>query len=355
MLYFISLISLIVYIALKLDNASSLPMNDSFSIYADYRKKIDEILRQSITRKLPATLYDPLNYVLSGGGKRIRPMMVIFACEAAGGSFDEAVNASVALEMLHNFTLVHDDIMDNAETRRSEPTVHTKWNENVAILVGDQLIGLAYIYLLKTNSGNIKEITSAFTEGIIEVCEGQSFDKEYEERKDVGIDEYMMMIRKKTAKMLETSAAVGALIGGGDENFVSNVKEFALNTGLAFQIQDDLLDIIADEEEFGKKTGGDIIEGKKTYLLLKAFESAENVADKELIKKIIDNNGLKDATESDINKVRDVYVRSGAIESARKEIERFTKLAEDCLEQLPANIGREHLKWLTEMLMNRSI
>lgn len=330
-------------------------MNDSFSIYADYRKKTDEILRQSITRKLPATLYDPLNYVLSGGGKRIRPMMVIFSCEAAGGSFDDAVNASVALEMLHNFTLVHDDIMDNAETRRGEPTVHTKWNENVAILVGDQLIGLAYIYLLKTNSGNIKEITSAFTEGIIEVCEGQSFDKEYEERKDVTIDEYMMMIRKKTAKMLETSAAVGALIGGGDENFVNNVKEFALNTGLAFQIQDDLLDIVADEEKFGKKTGGDIVEGKKTYLLLKAIETARPGSDKELIRKIIDNSGLKDAGESEISNVREVYERSGAIDSARREIEKFTKLAENCLERLPENDGRKRLKWLSDMLMNRSI
>ncbi len=330
-------------------------MNEHHSIYADYRKKIDNILSQSITRSLPASLYDPLVYVLGSGGKRIRPMMVIFSCEAAGGSFDDAVNASVAMEMLHNFTLVHDDIMDNADTRRGEPTVHTKWNENVAILVGDQLIGLAYIYLLKTNSDNIREITGAFTEGIIEVCEGQSFDKEYEERKDVTIDEYMMMIRKKTAKMLETAAAVGALIGGGDKRFVENVKEFALNTGLAFQIQDDLLDIVADEEQFGKKTGGDIIEGKKTYLLLKAFESAESDEDKKLIRKIIDNNGLKDATDSDISKVREVYERSGAIESARNEIERFTKLAEDCLEQLPDNTGRERLKWLTEMLMNRSI
>jgi geranylgeranyl diphosphate synthase type II len=330
-------------------------MNDYFSLYADYRKKIDEILTQSITRTLPVSLYEPLSYVLGGGGKRIRPMMVIFSCEAAGGMFEDAVNAAVALEMLHNFTLVHDDIMDNADTRRGEATVYKKWDSNVAILVGDQLIGLAYIYLLKTKSDHIRELTSAFTEGIIEVCEGQSFDKEYEERKDVAIEEYVMMIRKKTAKMLETSAAVGAFIGGAGEEFVNNIKDFALNIGLAFQIQDDLLDIIADENEFGKKKGGDVMEGKKTYLLLKALENARNGHDRDLIMKIIDNNGLKNASDEDIDEVRKVYERSGAIESARFEIARYTQLAKQCLELLPANDGKERLRWLAEMLMNRKI
>lgn len=350
----ISLISSIVYIALKFHVCGS-KMNDYYSVYADYRKKIDDILSASITKNIPATLYEPITYVLKGGGKRIRPMMVIFSCEAAGGSFEDSVNAAVALEMLHNFTLVHDDIMDNADTRRGEPTVYRKWDSNVAILTGDQLIGLAYVYLLKTSAGDLAEITRAFTDGIIEVCEGQAFDKEFESRTDVTPDEYMMMIRKKTAKMLETSASVGAHIGGANRGFVNSLKEFALNTGLAFQILDDLLDITADEVEFGKKRGGDVIEGKKTYLLLKALESAGEGRDRDLIRKIIDGNGLKNADESAIEEVKQVYERCGAIESAKNEISRYTSLAKQCLASIPASEGRSRLEWLSEMLMDRKI
>lgn len=329
--------------------------NDYLSIYADYRSRIDEMLLNSITRKLPATLYEPLNYALNSGGKRIRPMMVIFSCETAGGSFESSANAAVALEMLHNFTLVHDDIMDNADTRRGELTIYKKWDCNVAILAGDQLIGLAYVYLLKTQIPNISEMTRAFTDGIIEVCEGQSYDKEFEARKDVSISEYMLMISKKTAKMLETSAAVGALIGGAENDFISGVKEFALNIGLAFQIQDDLLDIVADEADFGKKIGGDIIEGKKTYLLLKAFENTKGSAGRKLLEKIINSNGLKNAGAKEIEEVRAIYEESGAVACARNEIAEFTDQAMQCLEKLPDNTGRQRLKWLAEMLMNRKI
>lgn len=330
-------------------------MTEYFGVYADYKKKIDKILAGSITRTLPSTLYDPLNYVLNSGGKRIRPMMVIFSCEAAGGSFDASASAAVALEMLHNFTLVHDDIMDNADTRRGEPTVYRKWDSNVAILAGDQLIGLAYVYLTKTNASEFRRLTEAFTEGIIEVCEGQSFDKEFEQRKDVTIEEYLMMISKKTAKMLETSAAVGALCAGAEDDFVSIIKQFALNIGLAFQIQDDLLDITADEAEFGKTIGGDVMEGKKTYLLLKALERSKQGRGGRLIHKMIENNGLKNAGKDEIAEVRKEYEDLGVTDSAKNEIALYTNAAYKCLELLPANEGRERLRWLADILMNRKI
>lgn len=329
-------------------------MSNHYDIYLQYKKRVDEILSGSVKLQKPETLYNPIKYILSGGGKRIRPMMVIFACEAAGGKIDDALNASVAMEMLHNFTLVHDDIMDNADTRRGHETVHKKWNENVAILTGDQLIGLAYSYLLKTKSPRFREIVKSFTEGIIEVCEGQSFDKEFEERKDVSLDEYLMMIRKKTAKMLETSAVIGALIGNGSEEQINNIRNYAANIGLAFQIQDDLLDINAVEREFGKKIGGDLVEGKKTYLLLRATEVVKDEKDKLKILNIINNNGLKSDDTDKISEIKNIYEKYSVIESAQKEIEHYTKLADNYLNTLPGGEYKERLKWFSEMLMGRS-
>lgn len=329
-------------------------MTNHFETYLIYKKRVDETLTGSVIKQRPATLYEPLKYVLNSGGKRIRPMMVIFSCEAVGGTMEDALNASVALELLHNFTLVHDDIMDNADTRRGMQTVHKKWNENVAILTGDHLIGLAYSYLVKTKSAGLTEIIKSFTEGIVEVCEGQSFDKEFEERKDVTLDEYIMMIRKKTAKMLETSAIVGALIGNGSPEQVDNIKNYAANIGLAFQIQDDLLDINADENEFGKKIGGDLVEGKKTYLLLKAIESVDDEKDKQEILNIVNKTGLASEDTGKILMVKNIYKKYGVIESAQKAIERYTKLADKYLNTLPDGEPKERLKWFSEMLMGRS-
>ncbi|MEO6696182.1 MAG: polyprenyl synthetase family protein [Ignavibacteria bacterium] len=329
-------------------------MQKHSGVYSDYKKRVDDILASAINKKEPVTLYEPLKYILEGGGKRIRPMMLIFACEAAGGKAEDALNASVALELLHNFTLVHDDIMDNADTRRGVETIHKKWNNNVAILCGDHLIGMAYMYLLQTKSGKLDEIVKAFTEGIVEVCEGQSYDKEFEIRKNVTLDEYSMMIGKKTAKMLETSAVVGALIGNGDPEMVDNIRNYAVNIGLAFQILDDMLDITAIESEFGKKTGGDLVEGKKTYLLLKAREVVSDKDDKEKIENIIINNGLANATDEKINEIKNIYEKYSVIESAQKEIEKYTMQADKYLNALPESEAKERLKWFSKMLMGRS-
>jgi len=327
-------------------------MSDHYQIYLKFKKKIDDILFNMIKNEQPVTLYEPINYLLSSGGKRIRPILVIFSCEAAGGDPDKSINAAVAVELLHNFTLVHDDIMDNADTRRNLQTIHKKWNENVAILTGDHLIGLAYKYLFKTDTQRLKETADSFTEGIIEVCEGQSYDKEFEDRNDVTLDEYIMMINKKTAKMLETSAAIGALTGNVDTEMLSNLKNFALNIGLAFQIQDDMLDIMADENELGKKIGGDILERKKTFLLIKAIETISNETDKRLIMDICQNSELG-ITNEIIENVKEVYIKNGIIESAKAEIINYTLKADEYLNNIKDTNSRNRLKWFSGMLMER--
>ncbi|MEP7146393.1 MAG: polyprenyl synthetase family protein, partial [bacterium] len=231
---------------------------------------------------------------------------------------------------------------------------HKKWNENVAILCGDLLIGVAYLYLLKTNSGKLNEIIKIFTEGVIEVCEGQGYDKEFEKRNDVSPEEYLMMISKKTAKMLETSAVAGAMCAGANDGEVSNIRQYAANIGIAFQIQDDLLDINAEGEVLGKKIGGDLIEGKKTYLLLKAMEVIKEKGDRSKIENIINYQGLKSGNMKEIRAIKNIYIKYGIIESAKKEIEHYTSLADECLNIIPEGEYKERLRWFSEMLMGRS-
>jgi geranylgeranyl diphosphate synthase type II len=329
-------------------------MEKHYDVYLNYKERIDEILVNSIDKVSPESLYLPLKYILSSGGKRIRPMMLIFSCEVFGGKVEEALNASAAIEMLHNFTLVHDDIMDNASTRRGSETVHEKWNNNTAILSGDHLIGLAYSYLLKTSSSRLNEIIKTFTEGIIEVCEGQSYDKEFEVKKHVTLEEYMMMISKKTAKMLETSSVIGALISGADISQVEMVRDYAANIGQAFQIQDDLLDINAEEHELGKPIGGDLVEGKKTYLLLKAMEVINDNNDRSKIEEIITNDGFSSKEVSKILEVKQIYKKHGIIDSALNEIAHYKNTANKCLDSLPEGEHKERLKWFSNMLMSRS-
>ena len=329
-------------------------MNKYYEKYINYKTQIDERLFNFIDKEHPKSLYEPLKYVLSGGGKRIRPMILIFSCEALGGTIEDSIDAAVAIEILHNFTLVHDDIMDNANTRRGRETIHKKWDTNVAILAGDELIGLAYKSLLKTNSTNIGEIARVFTNGIIEVCEGQSYDKEFENLQSVSVDEYIMMITKKTSRLLETCAAVGVYIGNGTPGQVENLKNYALNLGLAFQIQDDLLDIIADEETFGKKIGGDIVEGKKTYLLLKANEVILNGSEKKMISEVINNEPGRDVSINAIREIKKIYEDNKIIESATKEIEDYTIKADSFLDKLENSDAKDMLKWFSRMLLSRN-
>lgn len=317
--------------------------------YQKYRSLIDQKLASSIRKTEPVSLYDPTRYVLAASGKRIRPLLILLSCEAVGGTMQQAINAAVAIEVLHNFTLVHDDIMDNAPSRRGRATVHTRWDANIAILVGDELVALAYRELLKTKSRAIAHVADVFTEGVVEVCEGQSYDKEFETLADVSLNDYLLMISKKTGKLFSVSSEIGALIGGGTEREVRALRSFGTSLGRAFQIQDDLLDIMADEKEFGKKIGGDILEGKKTFLLLQAYERAAG-KDRKIIRTIIDKKGI---SPKHIPLVKDIYERTGVIDIAKQWIDRDIRQASLQLQKLRDTRARTMLYWFSEMVLNR--
>ena len=320
-----------------------------FSLYERERRKIENRLQKALLKRTPRSLYEPGAYILEAGGKRLRPLVVLFAAKAVGGNFGQAYNAALAVEMLHNFTLVHDDIMDNADKRRGRQTLHIKYDTNTAILVGDSLLSVAYEYLLKDCNGNAKSVTASFTKGLVEVCEGQSMDTDFETRKNVTIDDYLTMITKKTAAMVQMCCEIGAQIGGGSQKEINALAKFGKNIGIAFQIQDDLLDIIGDETSFGKNVGGDLVEGKKTYLFLTALNKAKGVEKKELIK-VIEQKGIK---KSQIKKYKKLYEDLNVLEDARKAIRDYSNIALRSIKSIKQPEDRELFTWLANSLIKR--
>jgi geranylgeranyl diphosphate synthase, type II len=237
-----------------------------------YREQFEQSLQKESFISDPLKLYEPIQYTLSYGGKRLRPVLCLMGCELFGGECSKAMPAAIAVEIFHNFTLVHDDIMDNSPIRRGQPTVFKKWNTNVAILSGDVMFAKAYEYVAKLETANLREVLNVFTETAIKVCEGQQYDMDYETMPNVGIDDYVKMITLKTAVLTGASLKIGALIADAPHDQANALYNFGLNMGIVFQLQDDLLDVFSDESVFGKKTGSDIIAGKKTYLFLKTLE-----------------------------------------------------------------------------------
>lgn len=319
---------------------------------------MDAHLRTLIKHQHPKELTDGCRYVLSAGGKRVRSTLLLLSCEAVGGNMRNALNASAAIELMHNFTLVHDDIMDNATSRRGRATVHTRWNVNNALLVGDVLLGLAYKQMLRTSSAKLHHLLDIFTKGFLDVCEGQAFDLEFEHRTHVTLEDYFEMIEKKTGRLISTSTELGALVGGGTEKQVTALRTFGRHLGRAFQLQDDLLDVVAEEEQLGKKIGGDIIEGKKTFLLLKSLESATG-KDRMALMNVMNRWSTSSPFDSkaqavEVRNVAAIYFSTGAIEAARKQIQRDTLRARAALKTLPASRGRETLLWFSEMLLSRN-
>ena len=317
--------------------------------YERHKSLVERYLRSFVTEHKPQTLYNPAKYVLMAGGKRIRPVITLLACEAVGGEASNALHAGAGIEILHNFTLVHDDIMDHAETRRGRLTVHKKWDENVALLSGDALLAFAYRALLRTKSTRIQEISKIFTEGVVTICEGQALDKEFETRHRVHVNEYLMMIEKKTGKLVSIAAQLGGLIGNAAVSDLEALRRYGEHVGRAFQIQDDLLDIVADEKEFGKTIGGDLIEGKKTFLLLEALRRAKG-EQKKMLQRIFTNSGVP---KKQISSFRRIYEETGAIDSAKKRIENDIAEAKNQISTLPASAARETLRWMTDKLLNR--
>jgi len=322
--------------------------------YTALRRMVDRCLAAVVTRGGPKDLVDACSYVLAGGGKRVRSTLVLLACEAVGGRLKDAVDAGAAIEIMHNFTLVHDDVMDHAPSRRGRATVHVRWDLNNALLVGDVLLGLAYRSLLRTRSESLPQLVGLFTSGVIEVCEGQALDLEFEKRSDVTVDEYFAMIEKKTGRLISMATEMGALIGGGSRAHVEALKMFGHYLGRAFQLQDDLLDVVAEEKHFGKTIGGDIIEGKKTFLLLKA---AERVAGKDrfLLRKILTRGGKGlGSRRATVAAVTALYRRTGVLDETRDQIRRNTRKAVAALDALPAGHATAMLRWLSDSLIHRA-
>ncbi len=249
-------------------------------------KEIQQLVEEEIDRLnwkiTPYSLYEPIEYVLSLGGKRIRPVFALLGCQLFDAPV-KALNPALAVEVFHNFTLLHDDIMDKAEMRRNQPTVHIKWNENAAILSGDAMLIKAYQLLAQCDPAVLKPVLDVFSKTSVEVCEGQQFDMEFESRNDVSIDEYINMIRLKTAVLLAGSLKIGAICGGASEKDADLLYQFGIGIGIAFQLKDDYLDVYGDPVKFGKNIGGDISSNKKTFLLINALEKADSVTKAELL------------------------------------------------------------------------
>ena len=319
------------------------------SLYEIERNKVNKILSRALKNRNPISLYEPGSYILNSGGKRLRPLLVLLSAKAVGGKFNDAYNAAAAVEMLHNFTLVHDDIMDNADKRRGRLTLHKKYDHNTAILTGDSLLSIAYEFLLKDCNGNAKEVISSFTHGLIEVCEGQSLDTDFELRKNVSLSEYIVMIKKKTAAMAEMCCKIGALLGGGTMKQVKALGKYGLNLGIAFQIQDDLLDISADEKEFGKTIGGDLVEGKKTFLFLEALEKSSG-EDRRKLQKVIERKGIR---RNQVLNYKIIYEKLGVLDDARREIRGYTQKALRSINSLDKE-NKKIFKWLADSLIYRT-
>jgi len=312
----------------------------------NYREVVNDRLNRVVVKESPVSFYDPVRYVLEGGGKRIRPILVILACKAVGGDQENCLDAAVAVEILHNFTLVHDDIMDKDDMRRSRETVHKKWDEATAILAGDGLVALAYHHLLKSKTDRIKAIAEIFTTGIIELCEGQALDKEFERRFDIDLAQYLLMIEKKTARLLMISSEIGAIIGDGNEGQREILQEYSRQLGNAFQIQDDLLDM---ETTSGKTFGSDIKQKKRTILFVHAFNHANQTVKNQLL----DIIHQPEITADDILSVRDIFDASGTLKFARQEVDSRINQAQQILNQLAPSESRDDLNMLLKWILER--
>ena len=317
---------------------------------------INQIIKVELDKinwsKEPRGLYEPIAYVLSIGGKRIRPVLTLMACNLFSGNVQQALNTAIGLEIFHNFTLLHDDIMDHADVRRGQPTVHKKWDDNTAILSGDVMQIAAYQFIAKTTSGNLKRTLDLFSQTAAEICEGQQYDVEFESRKKVEASEYLEMIRLKTAVLLGAALQIGAWIGGADNEDAQLLYDFGINIGLAFQLKDDLLDVYGDEATFGKKIGGDILCNKKTYLLIHALEIAKGKDAEELQKWLaVSEEKLSD---DKINAMTLLFNKLGVKQICEDKMHFFYSMAVAKLEKVKVlDHKKQELRKIAEKLMFR--
>ena len=306
--------------------------------------------------KEPKGLYEPIAYTLASGGKRLRPTLALIAARTimnegllSGDAVENTLPAALALEVFHNFTLLHDDLMDHAQMRRGRETVHVKWNANTAILSGDQMLIEAYKLLAKVPGDKVQKTLDMFNEMATGICEGQQLDMDFEHMSQVSIDDYMHMIELKTSVLLAYAMKIGGYIAGGNEAQLEALYQFGLHIGLAFQIQDDILDLYGDPKTFGKAIGGDICANKKTFLLLSAMETADPESKAELLQWMM----TTDRDEEKISAIKAIFDRLEIRQAGETLIEEHTAIALSQLDRLPQNDATETLRELAEKLVTR--
>lgn len=318
-----------------------------------YRGCFNSYLEDKISTKEPQNLYDPIVYIMDMGGKRLRPILTLISTDVLGGNYEDALDAALAIEVFHNFSLVHDDIMDAAPLRRGEKTVHKKWDVNTGILSGDVMLINSYQYFENYPPDLFKSLIKVFSKTAIEVCEGQQYDMDYELSDNVTVSNYLKMITYKTAVLVAAAMKMGAIIAKSSEELQNAIYDYGINLGIAFQLQDDYLDAFGDPVNFGKQVGGDIIENKKTFLYLRAMELA-NEEEKSELKNLF---SIKPRNPNEkIETVKQIFIKSGAAEVTRIEIEKYTKRAFQILESLEAPENKKGvLLRFGNKLMNREV
>ncbi|MCL5019719.1 MAG: polyprenyl synthetase family protein [Patescibacteria group bacterium] len=324
-------------------------LKEFYRHFKSIQSTINHKLSKGITFFNPPNLYKPIQYALNLKGKRLRPVLLILSGEAVGGTKNDCFDAALAIEMLHSFTLVHDDIMDDDAYRRGKLTIHTKWDNNVAILAGDALIALAYQALLRTSSSHLSQITQIFSQGILEVCEGQSLDKDFESLKNVSLRQYIHMIGLKTGALMGISAQIGGIIGNGNPDQVQALKEYGFAVGVAFQIQDDLLDIIAEKDVWGKDLGSDLCQGKKTYPLLLLRERI-SAADNKTVKRILNQHSV---SSRDVKQIKNLLQQYNIVIDASKEVHRRIQFADRMLNKISGSFDKSNLIEFSQLIEGR--
>ncbi|TXE18119.1 polyprenyl synthetase family protein [Psychroserpens burtonensis] len=319
---------------------------------SSYRKAFVDYLNAYIELKEPLNLYEPINYILQLGGKRLRPVLTLMTAEIFACDYKKALDAALSVEVFHNFSLVHDDIMDDAPLRRGQITVHEKWDINTGILSGDAMLIMAYQLFENYEPKQFLDLAKLFSKTALEVCEGQQYDVDFETRDDVTIPEYLKMIEYKTAVLVGAAMKMGAIVANASQDCQDSIYNFGKHLGIAFQLQDDYLDAFGDPQTFGKQVGGDIIENKKTYLYLKAleFSNDEDTLQLERLYSVNPND-----PSDKIDTVKQLFVASGSAEATKKEIENYTKKAFSVLDSLKiSEENKNELKTFGNDLMNRN-
>ena len=319
-------------------------------LYGEILARVEVEIKWIELPKTPTNLYDPIRYIMGLGGKRVRPVLTLLGNQLYKGNYEDAIHHAMAVEMFHNFTLVHDDVMDSADVRRGLPTVHKKWSSNIALLSGDGMLVAAYSLLQKTSPETFSRTARIFSDTALEVCEGQQLDMDFSELDSISMEDYLGMIRQKTAVLLSGSLKIGAVVGGADDQDLPNLEAFAESLGLAFQVKDDYLDAFGSSE-FGKVLGGDIMEGKRTWLTVKSLELLGGKGSQRLHEAY----AIKDFDDR-VKEVLMIYRELNIDKLAQQQVQEYSDIAQKSLAKMRGDKDAiETLSWLVDQLIGRTI